>query len=158
VLSALRAVGGRASVAVPDGSQPPAGWEVLPGWDGTLDAVVRGLGRSEAELLAVIDAELPHPSVPVLRRLASSWRGEAAVLPLVDDRVRPLHAVYAVTALDGLERLRGDGARSLLHAVSALSGRVAGPELWGDLDPDGGFARKTPPGRTAGRPADHLGS
>lgn len=131
-----------AYLAAPADVSVPTGWERLDGpYRSTLDAVVRGLEAAPSGLLGVVDGELRAPSAEVLRQLAAQWRGEAAVLPLVDERVRPLHGVYAATSLDGLRRLRQQGARSVLHAVSALSGRVVGAEVWGEADADGSFAR-----------------
>lgn len=84
---------------------------------------------------------MPDASPDVLARLADVWRGEAAVVPLVDDRVEPLHGVYATAAASTFRRLLAEGKRGVTHVLSTVGARVVGPEGWADLDPDGRFAR-----------------
>ncbi|MGH3441203.1 MAG: molybdopterin-guanine dinucleotide biosynthesis protein B, partial [Nitriliruptorales bacterium] len=77
----------------------------------------------------------------VLRLLAERWQGEAAVVPLVDGRVEPLHGVYARDAALRVRRLLYEGARGVTHAISHLGAVVVGEEEWQAADPDADLRR-----------------
>jgi molybdenum cofactor guanylyltransferase len=111
------------------------------GTSGPLAGIVAGLEAAETELVAVVAADMPNVSPQVLLHLATHWRGEAAVVPLVDGRIQPLHGVYATRWAPRLRERLEDGRRAVVPALSDLAARVVGPEGWGDIDPDGSFAR-----------------
>lgn len=99
---------------------------------GPLAGLVAGLEAAQAGLVAVVAVDLPAPSQPVLELLADRWAGEAAVVPEVDGRLEPLHAVWSTGAAAALRdllaarRLSVTGAARLLGArVVPLEGRFA---------------------------------
>lgn len=112
-----------------------------PSGSGPLAGIAAGLIAAETPLVAVVAVDMPWVEPRVLAILADRWQGEAAVVPLVDERVEPLHGVYAADAAPRLERLLADGTRGVTHALSVLGARIVGPEAWGELDATGTFVR-----------------
>lgn len=99
---------------------------------GPLAGLVAGLERATTPLVAVLAVDLPFSSGPVLRALATAWDGEDAVVPLVDGRPEPLHAVWAPTAAAALRARLEQGEFAVHRAAAALHVRQVGPEVWGD--------------------------
>lgn len=141
----LETVAGRVVIASGDGRRlGDLPWEQVADVDagaGPLAGIVAGLEAADTPLVAVVAVDLPHADPRVHERLAGLWHGEAAVLPLVHDRVQPLHGVYATAAAVSLRRELAAGRRGVTHTLSVLGARVAGPAVWADLDPAGRFAR-----------------
>jgi molybdenum cofactor guanylyltransferase len=108
---------------------------------GPMAGIVAGLEAAGTDLVAVVAVDLPLASADVLDALASSWDGEPAVVPLVDGRLQPLHAVYSRDAAPALRQRLEAGLRSPTNAVAALGARVVGTDGWSHLDPGGSFAR-----------------
>jgi molybdenum cofactor guanylyltransferase len=108
---------------------------------GPLGGLTAGLEAAATPLVAVLAVDLPDASAAVLSRLAETWAGEACVVPEVGGRLHALHAVWASDAAPGLRHLLAQGRRSVRDAVERLGGRVAGPDVWSDLDATGGFTR-----------------
>lgn len=106
---------------------------------GVLGGLVGGLAAARHELVAVLAVDLPYASAGVLTLLAASWRGEPAVVPIVDERPQPLHAIWSVTALPALRRRFDDGDRGLVDALTALGARGIGPAVWSAVEPSGRF-------------------
>lgn len=115
---------------------------------GPLGAVVRGLDTlacpphalpadAPAAILAVDQAA---PNAAVLRRLAERLGRSPAVVPLVDGRPEPLHAVVRVGARTCLGARFDQGGRSVAAELEACGARLAGREDWSDLDPAAAFA------------------
>jgi molybdopterin-guanine dinucleotide biosynthesis protein A len=108
---------------------------------GPLAGVIAGMSTASTPLVAVVAVDMPACDPDVIVRLASLGSGADGVVPVVDRRVQPLHAVYAVTAAPRLRRQFDAGERSITAAVDRLAVRYADVSQWGDLDPTGGFAR-----------------
>ncbi|MBW3578248.1 MAG: molybdenum cofactor guanylyltransferase [Actinobacteria bacterium] len=144
VASRLSRVCGRVLVASGDGRRlGTLPWEQVadaaPG-RGPLAGIVAGLEAADTPLVAVAAVDQPFVSAQVLVALASAWRGEPAVVPLVDGRVQPFPGVYAKDASACLGRVLASGTGSVTHALSTVGTRIAGPEIWAGADPDGAFA------------------
>lgn len=107
---------------------------------GPLAGLVAGLDAARHDLVAVLAVDLPNAHAGVLRRLAQVWRGEAAVVPDVDGRLQVLHAVWTRAASTPLRARLASGETAVTAAAQALEVRTAGPDVWGDLAADGGFA------------------
>lgn len=107
---------------------------------GPLAGIVAGLQQARTPLLAVIAVDMPRADPAVLRALAEVWEGEAAVVPVVDGELQPLHAVYAVSWTQRYAHLLEAGERSARRATQTLAARTAGAEVWGAADATGGFA------------------
>lgn len=107
---------------------------------GPLAGLVAGLEAARHELVAVLAVDLPNAHAGVLRRLAQAWRGEAAVVPDVNGRLEVLHAVWTRAARTPLRARLATGEAAVTAAARALEARTAGPDVWGDLAAEGGFA------------------
>lgn len=120
------------------------GWEQVPDLApdaGPLAGILAGLEAADTDLVAVVAVDMPYADARVLQLLADEWMGEAAVVPLVDERVQPLHGIYATAAAPSLRRLVEAGKRSVVPSLSEVGARVVGEEIWGEADPEGRFAR-----------------
>lgn len=134
----------RVLVATGEADRYEVGWEQVPdvsAGNGPLAGILAGLEAADSDLVAVVAVDMPYANARVLELLADEWMGEAAVVPLVDGRVQPLHGVYATSAAPSFRRLVEDGKRSVVPALSDLGARVVGPDVWGEVDPEGRFAR-----------------
>lgn len=100
---------------------------------GPFGAILGGLAAASTDLVAVVAVDMPHADAALLRTLADRWTGQAAVVPVVNGRPQPLHAVYAVSALPRLAVLFDGGERSVTRALrltDAAFHAVAGPDRW----------------------------
>lgn len=134
----------RVLVASGAGQRYEVGWEQVPDVApdaGPLAGILAGLEAADTDLVAVVAVDMPYANSQVLQLMAGEWMGEAAVIPLVDERIQPLHGVYATAAAPSFRRLVEDGKRSVVPALSEVGARVVGEEIWGEADPEGRFAR-----------------
>lgn len=106
---------------------------------GPLAGIVAGLEGAETELVAVVAVDMPFASPEVLRLLAERWDGDDAVIPADADRWHPLHGVYAAAAAAALRDRLERGPYGVHDALEELRVSVAGPDVWGQLDPAGRF-------------------
>jgi molybdopterin-guanine dinucleotide biosynthesis protein A len=145
VAARLEQVCGEVLVASGDGRRLGGlRWEQIPDAveaGGPLAGIVAGLRRAVTPLLAVVAVDMPDAAPEVLARLAADWAGEAAVVPVVEGRLQPLHGVYAAGAAPRLAAALSSGERSVSRAVSLVGARAVGPEVWGAVAPSGRFAR-----------------
>jgi molybdopterin-guanine dinucleotide biosynthesis protein A len=86
-----------------------------------LRAGLRALGTPWA---FVASCDLPFLSAGAVRLLADLAPGYDAVAPRIDGRWHPLHAVYAATALDIVERVAQSGERRMTATLAALRVRA----------------------------------
>lgn len=107
---------------------------------GPLAGIVAGLERSSHDLVAVLAVDMPYASEAVFHLLASTWRGEQAVVAVTDRGPEPLHAVYASDAAPVLRRALEDGTRSVIDALSRIETAYLQSSDWHDADPSGRFA------------------
>lgn len=111
-------------VLVAGGSRPVPGLDVaqipdaLPG-SGPLGGIVAGLSASQTPLMAVVAVDMPHASAEVFAALIDRWRGEPALVPVVDGIPQPLHAVWATSGTAKLRDLMVGGERSVIAAARA---------------------------------------
>ncbi|HVM12937.1 MAG TPA: molybdenum cofactor guanylyltransferase [Egibacteraceae bacterium] len=139
----LRTVCLEVIVASGDGSRLPVGDRQVADAladAGPLAGLVAGLDAAAHDLVAVTAVDLPFANPALLALLARLHQGEPAVVPRVDGRLQPLHAVYARSAADRLRALLAAGERSVTAAVRALDPRVAETDEWAPADPTGRFA------------------
>lgn len=127
------------SVLVAPGERrlPDLPWEQVDdhvAGEGPLSGIIGGLAAAFTPLVAVAAVDMPHVDPAVLVTLADAWQGQAAVIPVVDGRPQPLHAVYAAAATADLTTAFSDGERS----VSRVLGRVDAVFL--EIDGDGRWA------------------
>jgi molybdenum cofactor guanylyltransferase len=109
---------------------------------GPLGALIGGLEVARHDLVAVLAVDHTDADPAVFTALAARWDGRTAgVVPEVDGRVQPLHAVWARNAAADLRALLAGRDRSLRQVFDKLDVAVVGPAVWGELDPAGAFAR-----------------
>ncbi len=106
--------------------------------EGPLSGIIGGLAAALTPLVAVVAVDMPQVDPAVLVTLADAWQGQAAVIPVVDGRPQPLHAVYAAAATADLTTAFSDGERSVsrvLGRVDAVFLEIDGGGRWAaDLD------------------------
>lgn len=107
---------------------------------GPLAGIVAGLAASPHPMLAVVAVDMPFVSPEVLTLLGRLWDGQDAVVPVTDDGVQPLHAVYATSALPILRSGLAGGVRSVREALRELRVREVRKSEWDAADPSGRFA------------------
>lgn len=61
---------------------------------GPLGGIERGLAASDSKLLLVLAVDLPHMSVPFLRKLIAQCDPATGVVPRLDGGLEPLAAIY----------------------------------------------------------------
>jgi molybdenum cofactor guanylyltransferase len=111
-----------------------------PGHSGPLAGIVAGLEAADTPLAAVVAADMPEVDVAVLAALRDEWKGEPAVVPVVADRIQPLHGIYATRWEPELRRALEVGRRGVVAALSHVGARLVGAEAWGRIDADARFA------------------
>jgi molybdopterin-guanine dinucleotide biosynthesis protein A len=144
VLRTLRSACEEVLVASGDGERlaalgAPQVPDAIPG-GGPLAGIAAGLAISARELVAVVAVDMPYANAGVLRLLAERWNGEHAVVPVTENGLEPLHAVYAASAAPLLRRALDDGTRSVREALRAIRTRGVPESEWRAVDPSGRFA------------------
>lgn len=111
-----------------------AGARMLPGcsWrqiadapgEGPLAGILAGLHTARAPLLAVAAVDMPDVSAALYTQLASRWAGEVAVVPSVEQRLQPLHAVWSVDAAEAVADLLATGCQAPTRVLERLDAAV----------------------------------
>ena len=97
----------------------------LPG-AGPLTGLLTGLRRIEGDVAVVVACDLPYLSAQVLRFLLHLAPGCEAVVPRIEERAQPLHAVYACSIRDTAARQMAAGRRDLQGLLVDLRVRWVG--------------------------------
>ncbi len=71
---------------------------------GSLGGIFTGLCAARAEWALVVACDMPFLNVPLLRRILSLRAGRDAVVPVIEGRPEPTHAVYSKRCLPHIER------------------------------------------------------
>ena len=123
-------------VVVASGSRMIGGLSVAQITDDVADAgplggILAAMACAPTQLLAVVAVDMPQASCGVLKTLAQRWGGEAAVVPIVQGRAQPLHAVWSAAAAAHLRALVEAGERRVVAAADILGAKLV--ELDGDF-------------------------
>ena len=149
-------------VLAPDGAGPP----LPPGADrvsfardrvafeGPLAGTMLGLERVRGEYAAVLAADMPGVTAPllsVMARRAAKTAAKATVLR-DGDAIRPLPLLLAVeSALELARALLEKGERRLRALVQGLDADALPEAIWGEVDAEGAWRRDVDlPGDLAG--------
>ena len=97
---------------------------------GPLAGIAAGLESARHDLVAVVAVDMPSASPAVLALLADLWRGEAAVVPIVEGRWEPLHAVWARSAAPGIAACLRAGERRVMRVLTTLGARSVSEAEW----------------------------
>ncbi len=141
LLDALRPLGAEIVIVNNDGSL--AGLpgtrvvtDVEPG-AGALMGLYSGLRVVRTPLATVTACDMPFVSTAVLRALIALAPAYDAVVPLVDDRPEPLHAVYRTTCLPAIEAALAAGRKQLIAFFDDVRVRYVPQAALRAWDPDG---------------------
>jgi len=105
--------------------------------EGPLPALALGLGAVTTPWAFALGCDTPFIRRAVLRLLAHEAAGARGAIPLWNEQLQPLVALYHRTLATPIETLLTDGERRM-QAVAALPGlRVVDPERLAAHDPDG---------------------
>ena len=107
---------------------------------GPLGGIAAGLEAARQDLVAVVAVDMPAASPAVLAFLAGLWQGEAAVVPVVQGRWEPLHAVWARPAAPGIVACLQAGDRKVVRVLATLGVRLVDEGEWSAAGPTGTFA------------------
>lgn len=99
---------------------------------GPLGGLIAGLTAASGDSVAAVAVDMPFCDPEVLRDLAAMIDDKDAVIPIVDGRMQPLHAVYSKRSVADLRDAAARGIHSVSRAVENLD--VATPTF------DGPFA------------------
>lgn len=106
--------------------------------EGPLGGLLTALGAATADWVAVLATDLPHASAATVRELlAHTGDGSDAVVPLLDGRPQPAHAVWRRDCRQLLEPLFAAGERRLRQALDGVRTRlvtVSDPMSLRDVD------------------------
>lgn len=135
--------------------------------EGPLGGLLTALRAAPTDWVAVLATDLPHASAATVRELlARTGDGDDAVVPLLDGRPQPAHALWRRDCRKTLEPLFAAGERRLRQATHHLRTRlvtVCDPTSLRDVDTPADLqALSVPlspmPGAVAGRPTDPAGA
>ena len=93
-------------------------------YGGPLAGIVAAFAATPHDLLAVVAVDMPAANPGLLRYLGDRAAGVDAVVPRGNRGIEPLHAVYARSALPGLERALHSRRRSMHGVLEQLATRV----------------------------------
>ena len=108
----------------------------LPGY-GTLGGIYTGLEAARNEWALVVACDMPFLSAPLLRYMAGLRAGVDAVVPVIEGRPEPTHALYSRRCLPAISQrlqagqLKAAGFLDLVRVryVNENEGRRFDPEL-----------------------------
>jgi molybdopterin-guanine dinucleotide biosynthesis protein A len=88
---------------------------------GPLGGLVAALRWSPHELLIAVAVDMPYASPAVFQRCVEIWGGQDAVVPITEDGMQPLHALYARSALGPFGACLRADRLSLREALDELN-------------------------------------
>ena len=140
VVDMLRPLGGDVVIAAGDRAlHVPDTIEVAdaPGVPGPLAGVLAGLEVAETPFVALVAADLVHPSVCLLQALRTHavTVGARGAMPLVNGRPQPLHSVVAPVVLDDLRTTARSGEHGLIVALHRAGAVPVAHPVWRRLVP-----------------------
>lgn len=104
---------------------------------GPLGGIYTALRAAQSDACFVLACDLPLIRPDLLRLLATEAKGFDAAVPRTDDGDHPLCAVYARTGLAAAEAQIKAGDYKITRFLERIRTRWIGPEVWGEVDPDG---------------------
>ncbi len=129
-------------VLAPGGSLPPFPspvrlrkvFDIYPE-RGSLGGVYSGLVLSPQQYNLVVASDMPFLNEKLLRYMIDRSPGYDVVIPLVDDNVEPLHAVYSRTCVAIIEKVWQDGHSKVRDILQEARTYYVKPEEINRFDP-----------------------
>ena len=144
VINRLSQVTSETIVVVADDSKvadlPLPSWvrtasDLYPG-SGSLGGIFTGLTFARGRLGVVTACDMPFINIALVRFMVDLISDYDAVVPIVDGRPEPLHAVYSKTCLDAIEQQLGKGLLKIAGFFDLVNVAFVGEEHIRALDPD----------------------
>ena len=121
------------SLPLPDGVTITA--DIYPG-KGSLGGIFSGLSASRMQWGGVVACDMPFLNLELLLYMISLRAGHDAVVPVVDGRPEPTHAIYSRACLPNIEaRLAADDLK-IARFFDEVRVRYVSQEEVASLDPD----------------------
>ena len=103
---------------------------------GSLGGIYTGLNASPTQWCLVTACDMPFLSAPLLSHLASLRDGFDAVVPVVDGRPEPTHALYTRRCLPAIEARLSAGQLKISGFFDDVAVRYVPENEIRDFDPD----------------------
>ncbi len=104
---------------------------------GPLDGIRAALAATHTSHVLVVACDMPFLSVPLLTHMAGVDRSYDALVPVTDDGIQPLHAIYGRACLAVAEGLLAAGELAVSDLLERVNTRFLRRDEWGPLDPEG---------------------
>jgi molybdopterin-guanine dinucleotide biosynthesis protein A len=142
VLSSVALLSDEVLVVLGQGQSPPilncaaarTVFDIYPGL-GALGGIHAGLRASSCSRSLVVAGDMPFLSIPLLRRMVELAPGFDVVVPRVDGKVHPLHAVYDKSCLTVIEDQIGDSDLRVVALMQRLNVRYVVEDDVDKFDP-----------------------
>jgi molybdopterin-guanine dinucleotide biosynthesis protein A len=108
--------------------------DILPE-HGSLGGIYTGLVKSKTFHNLVVAADMPFLNESLLRYMVQVADGYDCVLPRVNDRYEPLHAIYSRDCIDPIKTILDQGEKSILELYNYVKVRFVETEEIDRYDP-----------------------
>ena len=109
--------------------------DILPGL-GPLGGIYTGLCASDSDLSFILACDMPMVNTEVVRHLAGLAAGYQAVVPVVEDRSKPLHAVYRRDYREAMREALDTGQLAVQRFLESIRVRYVSEDELRPLDPE----------------------
>ncbi len=102
---------------------------------GSLGGIFTGLSASHEPWVFLVACDMPFLDPRLMRRLMAMRRGVDCVVPLLNGRPEPLHALYSKTCLEPMERMLQIGLLKIAPLFEMVRVRYADERTIDRIDP-----------------------
>jgi molybdopterin-guanine dinucleotide biosynthesis protein A len=102
---------------------------------GSLGGIFTGLSASHDPWVFLVACDMPFLDASLIRRLMAMRRGVDAVVPFLDGRPEPLHALYSKACLEPMERMLQTGLLKIAPLFETVRVRYADERIINRIDP-----------------------
>ena len=110
-------------------------YDVIPG-KGPLVGIYSGLKASEGPASLVVACDMPFLNARLLYYMFTLLSGYDIVIPRIDEKVEPLHAIYSKSCLGPIEELLRRDELQTSNLLSQLNVRYVSEEELNKFDPE----------------------
>jgi len=104
---------------------------------GSLAGIHSGLCHARTERIFVAGCDMPLLDPEVVRALCDASEGEDVLIPALEGRTEPLHALYGKGCIESMEEVLDAGKRRIVSFFDRVRVRELGLEFFAGLDPEG---------------------
>lgn len=101
----------------------PAVPDLYPG-EGSLAGIHAALHHAPTDLVFVVACDMPFVSPELVRHICGLAPGYDAVVPLSQDGIEPLHALYRTSCLPVMERMLENGEKRIRDLLNRVQSRM----------------------------------